>query len=328
MSEDRPIIWTNMRFWQSALWRQRVHSIFSDPEAGAATVEFLSTWKQAWRLFRKRQQSDVIVTMGVRESMVYALLCAVFFLPSKQVMMEVFIDSLDPSSPLWRIKTWLYGWLARRSIGMVTNSSAELSSISERFGMPPSRLKFIPLCSTIPPEPTPEPKHSCILAAGRTLRDFPLLIHVAASMPDVPFEIICGSTDLVHETVPANVQIFREVPISLYLQKLRLAQFVVIPLLPTPRSTGQVVLLEAMAMGKPVIATRSPGTVDYIRDGETGFMVEEGNPADMLAACRRLLEDASLRQRMGDAARVYVEENGIPDRYANEFLDVIDTWIQ
>ena len=63
------------------------------------------------------------------------------------------------------------------------------------------------------------------------------------------------------------------------------------------------VLLEAMATGKPVIATRIGGIPDIVVDGETGLLVAPGDPAALRQALRHLLSDSQLRERFGEAAR-------------------------
>ena len=69
-----------------------------------------------------------------------------------------------------------------------------------------------------------------------------------------------------------------------------------------PEPFGGVVL-ESMAMGKPVVGTRIGGTVEQIEDGVTGLLVEPGNENSLAEALDKLLADADLRQRMGENAR-------------------------
>jgi glycosyltransferase involved in cell wall biosynthesis len=60
-------------------------------------------------------------------------------------------------------------------------------------------------------------------------------------------------------------------------------------------------LVEAMAAGRPVVATAVGGSVDAVVDGETGLLVEPAAPDQLSAALRRLLGDAGARSRMGRA---------------------------
>jgi glycosyltransferase involved in cell wall biosynthesis len=74
------------------------------------------------------------------------------------------------------------------------------------------------------------------------------------------------------------------------------------------------VLLEAMASGLPVVATKVGGVPEILRPGENGFMVEPGDEDGLYAALDRLINDAQLRMRMGQKARAFVEANHALDR--------------
>jgi glycosyltransferase involved in cell wall biosynthesis len=61
--------------------------------------------------------------------------------------------------------------------------------------------------------------------------------------------------------------------------------------------------IEAMAAGLPMVATRVTGTREVVRDGETGFLVDVGEPAALANALARLIDDPALRERMGARGR-------------------------
>lgn len=63
------------------------------------------------------------------------------------------------------------------------------------------------------------------------------------------------------------------------------------------------VLLEAMALGTPCVATPVTGIPEVLHDGETGLLVPERDPAALAGALGRLLDDADLRVRLAAAAR-------------------------
>jgi glycosyltransferase involved in cell wall biosynthesis/O-antigen/teichoic acid export membrane protein len=77
-------------------------------------------------------------------------------------------------------------------------------------------------------------------------------------------------------------------------------------------------ILEAMAMGVPVVATDVPGSREAVRDGETGFAVPLGDAHALADAIDRLLRDPELRARMGAAgrelARAEFDERPITER--------------
>ena len=67
-----------------------------------------------------------------------------------------------------------------------------------------------------------------------------------------------------------------------------------------------VVLMEAMAMGLPVVATRVSGIPELVVDGETGLLVEERDPRALAEAVARLFRDASLRSVLSARGREMV----------------------
>ena len=68
--------------------------------------------------------------------------------------------------------------------------------------------------------------------------------------------------------------------------------------LPSPKEGWGLTVIESNACGTPVIASRSPGLVDSVRDGVSGLLVPHGDVGELTDALRRLLTDASLRARL------------------------------
>jgi lipopolysaccharide/colanic/teichoic acid biosynthesis glycosyltransferase/glycosyltransferase involved in cell wall biosynthesis len=79
--------------------------------------------------------------------------------------------------------------------------------------------------------------------------------------------------------------------------------------LPTYREGFPGVALEAQASGVPVITTNATGAVDSIVDGVTGLFVPVGDSASLAGAIDRLLCDAEMRARMGEAGRERMERD-------------------
>jgi sugar transferase (PEP-CTERM/EpsH1 system associated) len=70
-----------------------------------------------------------------------------------------------------------------------------------------------------------------------------------------------------------------------------------------------IALLEAMAAGLPVVATRVGGVPEVVVDGVTGFLVPPRDPQALADAILRLLRDPDLRRRMGEAGHARVAEH-------------------
>ncbi len=83
--------------------------------------------------------------------------------------------------------------------------------------------------------------------------------------------------------------------------------------LPTYREGFGTVLLEASALELPVIATRIPGCVDAVRDGDTGLLVPAHDAEALTAAFRNYLRDPDLRRRHGQNGRQRALDDFAPE---------------
>ena len=90
------------------------------------------------------------------------------------------------------------------------------------------------------------------------------------------------------------------------LRCLRMADVVVFPTI-AQEALGRTAV-EAMAAGRPVVASRIGGLPFTVADGATGLLCEPGDPADLARQIGRLLDDPALRRRMGLAGRRRFEE--------------------
>jgi 1,2-diacylglycerol 3-alpha-glucosyltransferase len=84
-----------------------------------------------------------------------------------------------------------------------------------------------------------------------------------------------------------------------------------------------LVMVEAASCAKPVVSTRTAGAQEVVRDGETGFLCELEDPADLAARIITLLNNPARAAEMGAAGRVYVQEKFAR---ARSLLAIIDAW--
>lgn len=87
---------------------------------------------------------------------------------------------------------------------------------------------------------------------------------------------------------------------------------------------GQSVI-EAMAMGLPVIATDAGGTPEILRDGLTGFVVPGGDAEALASRVCQVLTDQGIRERLAKAARTFVEVELDANLSAARTMEVYET---
>jgi glycosyltransferase involved in cell wall biosynthesis len=85
-----------------------------------------------------------------------------------------------------------------------------------------------------------------------------------------------------------------------------------------------VTVLEAMAHGKPVVATPVGGTAEVVVDGETGLLVPPRDPERLAEAIARVLADREYARHLGEAGRARVAERFSADAMARRILEIYD----
>lgn len=169
----------------------------------------------------------------------------------------------------------------------------------------------------------PPPVPGVVGALGRLEpeKGFDVLLDAVAQLPP-EVRLVLGGSGLEQEALAAQVD-------ALGLQhRVTLTGFVAdvpaflgqtgIFVLPSRSEGLGLVLLEAMAAGRPVVASRVGGIPEVVLDGETGLLVPPEDPGALADAIRRLLEDPSLAQRLGEAGRRRVEAVFSAERMAEQ----------
>jgi glycosyltransferase involved in cell wall biosynthesis len=138
-----------------------------------------------------------------------------------------------------------------------------------------------------------------IVTAGRSGRDYTTLFAAATDLP-TELRVICDSLDVLGKAPrPTTCRVLGNCYGNDYVRQLFDAAVVVVPLAVEDISAGQMVMIQAMGLGKAVVVTRTPTICDYVQDGEDALLVEPGDAAGLRAAIQRLLDDPVLRHRLG-----------------------------
>jgi glycosyltransferase involved in cell wall biosynthesis len=148
------------------------------------------------------------------------------------------------------------------------------------------------------------PQENYIMFAGdvRRFKGAHILLEAYARLQHAPPLVLAGRLNLdVPAVFPPNVIALDRVPHNVLMEVRRRSLFAVAP------SVGAepfgIVIIEAMAMGQPVIASCIGGIPDVVADGETGLLVPPGNVQALQHAMQRLIDDPPLRASMGAAAK-------------------------
>ena len=186
---------------------------------------------------------------------------------------------------------------------MVVHSRRECRNYSEWLDLPPERFEFVPLQHGAVAATLEEERSSPFLASiGSAHRDFPTLFEAVRPL-GLRTIVVTSPRNLRGLDVPACVEVRTGLGPEQCLELAQRARLSVVPIANDATASGQVTVIEAMWLGRPVVATRCVGTEDYIEPGVTGDLVPLGDPPALREAIARLWDDEALRLRIGRAAR-------------------------
>ena len=87
-------------------------------------------------------------------------------------------------------------------------------------------------------------------------------------------------------------------------------------------------LKEAQLMEKPVVATNVGGNPEMMVDGKTGFLVDKGNPEQLIDKFSILLKDETLAKKMGDSGRKFVEDIFNWELITKKFIKILESHLK
>lgn len=267
----------------------------------------------------------------------YPLICQMAFFEARCRRVPVIISSeryLYPSDP-WKkyplrlLDKTVHRWMWRGSVCLTTHTSAAKLFLMS-LGAEPQKISVIPIgvdCSVFRPEESnllrkkvADPTALIVLTVSRliyekgldlllmawklVLQSYPrahLVIWGSGPREGELRRLIAGlgighAVCLCTDTLPNDEMRAVYSSADAYVQPSRVESF-------------GVSVVEAMACGKPVVATAVGGMKDTVLDGETGYLVPAGNVDALARALCRLLGDENLRREMGIRGRCRVVEN-------------------
>ncbi len=321
---------------------QRAH------ESGVNLAALVPRWKYgdipaAMKLARILGESRINVVILMRSQDIHLASLATRFSPGVKLVFYQQMNSRHNKRDL--LHTWIYSQLSL----WISLTQGMKEDVLQFTRMPRERTKVVPLGTDLHEF---DPKHfkksearayfglprdkKIIGVLGRLdpqkgqevlLRAVPQLLKAHA---DISF-VIAGEETAGEPGYKAHLQgLCRTMGIEKYVKFLPftndvphlLAALDVFALTSFSETFGLVVV-EAMAMGKPVIATNAGGLPEIITDGKTGLLIEPRNKDAIAHAIHRVLSDDSLRKSLGDSARLDAQRRFSLERCVDALLGTI-----
>jgi len=154
------------------------------------------------------------------------------------------------------------------------------------------------------------------IAEEKGIKDLLYAMHEITKMADNEsmVELVCVGPNygyleeavrIINDLRLKNVKMLGPLP---ECEKIKCLKWCDILVLPSYSEAFGLTLLEAMAQGKPVVATKTVGAMSLVRHLETGFLVRIGDPESIARALMRFLQDSNLKYQMGRRALEHASE--------------------
>ncbi|MCC6347926.1 MAG: glycosyltransferase family 4 protein [Nitrospirales bacterium] len=224
--------------------------------------------------------------------------------------------------------------------------SGHSAGVLKRYGISEEKIRVVPL--TLPLEyadsaadaPAPHISRNSILFAG-WLNDrkgvhvaIDAMRYVRKAVPDAVLYVIGGRAKFSEEYerkfhsliekhgLKDRIVFLGHQPPQVVQQYLRKIGVLVIP--EQDENMSPLIMVEAMLLGKPVVASRLGGIPEFITEGKTGFLADAYSPEEFGRKVVRLLKDPALVASVGSAARKFIREKCDSVRVARETLQLYE----
>lgn len=232
----------------------------------------------------------------------------------KWIMFDFSIAGMVGGGRTFRQKVFSYA-VRHGADGIITISKKEEERVKVLFPGLKDRIQFIPLgTDTEFYKPDPFiPEDGGVLTVGKDpFRDYRILFGIFKEI-NIPLTVITRP-EHIDPLLPLseNIRTKSAVPPMELLDEYSHSKIFILSLSTKGglnEAVGCSTLVEAMAMGKAIIATRTFTMESYITDGENGILVPEGDSGAMKKAILDLWDDEAKRKRLGEAARRFVVKN-------------------
>lgn len=274
-------------------------------------------------LVRSQPRPDAVIITSDIEALVFGLLIAILRRKTR-VVFETLIAT-PREGLMGRLHHAYYAFVLRFVDVAVVHSEVEATAYAALFPRAATRFVCLPYSISVVIRDELRALYAAeaadsnvIVAAGRSGRDYATLGQAVLGQ-ECTLHVICDYERPTRELPQSDqIEVLRACFGRDYLVELARARFVVVPISVQGISAGQMVLLQAFALGKAVILTDTTTTREYAEDGHDALFVAFGSAEDMRQKIALLLADPALCRRLGDNAARRFEQDFSTEAYARK----------
>ena len=279
------------RFWQGFLKRPN----FNTAIEGLCAV-----------VYAKRHKARLLVTIGPRYSFWCGLFCRCFRISIDHFAFAFNFSELPAG---WKKKIFGFGFRQLKSLRVA--SQIEKSLYSGYFGISDQHIDVrlwginIPQVSDDPPIL----KQPYVSAVGGNARDYGTLLGAARLLGNIPMVWVVRPENVAGLELPPHVLVLCNISYPRAMNVVAHSRMTVVPLRDSKVSCGHVTLVSGMLLRRAVVATKSAGVADYVRDGWNGLLCEPHSATDMAEKIRTLWDKPETARIFGENGFSFASEH-------------------
>ncbi|MDR1763734.1 MAG: glycosyltransferase family 4 protein [Dysgonamonadaceae bacterium] len=285
--------------------------------------------RQAILAFKADKKYDAVVSHGAQSGLVYSLLRTVF---GKKRPVHIIIDvgGMNGGRNSKAINSAIRFALKSKP-AIICHSKVINENYRQSFPDLLPRTAFIPF--GVNPDEfdciQDTETQNFILSFGTSKRDYETLLKAWHLVDKQGIRLkIAGIEYFTSCNIDDSVDFLGKIPVSDLKDLIRKSLFVVIPLPVFNYSYGQMSFLQSMCLGKTVIVTKTPSSIDYIEDRNGAFFVQPYDEQDLKNKIEMLLNDRQLLSENNKKAASFIRANFTEQQMGEEIYKFIKSQLQ
>lgn len=280
---------------------------------------------QGIKAFLRDREYDLVISHGAQSGLMYSLLRTLTFRRRPHhLIFDIGGMNGGRQNP---VENAAIGFALSSRPYIVCHSKVVLDNYRDTYPQLLRRSRFVPFgVDTDDFQPQDDaPQGEYVLSFGASKRDYPTLLEAWSGVSrEVQLRVIGHKA----ESNTSNVEFLQKVTIQELKDQIRGSLFVVIPLPVFNYSYGQMSFLQSMSLGKTVIVTKTPSSIDYLADGKGSYFVEPFDARDLREKIVFLLDNRHMLQESNRLAREHVLSHFSERLMAEEVLQYIASSFQ
>lgn len=296
--------WKPPVFWDFRIILERHFKVdvffsFSPKGFNSYFEKIIFLWKSyivaSFSAFTKIKNYDILYAWNAVLGLLVAFYCRCFRREKPKIVIAQLIIPNRGQTFNQRCRFWFIKFSLERIMLAIVHSRIEVEQFGRLFENNKTEFAFVPLGIKI--AKLPYGGDGTIFSGGRSNRDYATLF---SALEEIKQKCIVATQKLnvANLVVPKNVELKFNLFGKTFDTLLNNASLIVIPLDREDESSGQLVLLQAMAAGKAIIVTKNRGIEDYVVHNHNAIVVPAHDVVTLRGEIERLFASPSLMKKL------------------------------